>query len=118
MQEHICICIPDSHPHRITSTKRRKNTVVSPDDRHIAARNLYRLINIPRINCAARWFYLQDYTEMHGRQKIKIVLMFCFMGNIISSGGFDFNIDGIRANFGKKYEACSCTLQTVENFQY
>jgi len=33
-------CIPDSHPHRITSTKCRKNTVVSPDDRHIVVWNM------------------------------------------------------------------------------
>jgi len=34
------VCIPDSHPYRITSTKCRKNTVVSPDDLHIVARNM------------------------------------------------------------------------------
>ena len=28
----ICSCIPDSHPHRITSTKCCINRVVSPDD--------------------------------------------------------------------------------------
>jgi len=33
-------CIPDSHPYRITSTKRRINTVVSPDDGHIFAQNV------------------------------------------------------------------------------
>jgi len=33
-------CIPDSHPHRITSIKRLINTVVSPDDGHIIARNM------------------------------------------------------------------------------
>ena len=33
-------CIPDSHPHRITSTKCCINTVVSPDDGHIVARNM------------------------------------------------------------------------------
>jgi len=33
-------CIPDSHPHRITSTKCRINTVASPDDGHIVARNM------------------------------------------------------------------------------
>jgi len=33
-------CIPDSHPHRITSTKCRKNTIVSPDDGHTVARNM------------------------------------------------------------------------------
>jgi hypothetical protein len=33
-------CIPDRHPRRITSTKCRKNTVVSPDDRPIVAQNM------------------------------------------------------------------------------
>jgi hypothetical protein len=33
-------CISDSHPHRITSTKCRINTVISPDDGHIVARNM------------------------------------------------------------------------------
>jgi len=41
-------CTPDSHPHRITSTKCRINTVGSPDDGHSIARNVYRLINILR----------------------------------------------------------------------
>jgi len=36
----IPTCTPDSHPHRITSTKYCKNTVVSPDDWHIVARNI------------------------------------------------------------------------------
>jgi len=36
----ISPCVPDSHPHRITSTKCRTNTVVSPDDGHIVARNM------------------------------------------------------------------------------
>ena len=61
-----CVCIPDSHPHRITSAKCRINTVVSPDDGHIVARNMYRLINILRINIirinfATSWLYLQVY---------------------------------------------------------
>ena len=34
--------IPDSHPNRITNTKCRINIVVSPDDGHIIARNMYR----------------------------------------------------------------------------
>jgi len=33
---------PDSHPCRITCTKCRINTVVSPDDGHILARNMQR----------------------------------------------------------------------------
>ena len=28
-------------------------------------------INIPKINCAPSWLYLQDYTGMHGQQNIK-----------------------------------------------
>jgi len=68
-------CIPDSHPYRITSTRCRINTVVPPDDGHIA-RNTYILINILRINTlringAPSWLYLQDYTGMHGQQNIK-----------------------------------------------
>jgi len=39
----------DYHPYRLTSTKCRINTVVSPDDGHIVARNTYRKqINILR----------------------------------------------------------------------
>ena len=54
---------------------------MSPDDGLIVARNMYRLINILRINCAPSWFYLQDYTEMHGQQNIKFILSL-FFGNL------------------------------------
>jgi len=33
-------CIPDGHPHRVTNTRFRIHTVVSPDDGHIVARNM------------------------------------------------------------------------------
>jgi len=33
-------CIPDSHPHRVTNTKCRIDTVISPDDGHIVSRNM------------------------------------------------------------------------------
>jgi len=70
--EDSLLCVPYSHPHRITSTKRLINTVVSPDDGHIVARNMYRKeINVLRKNCAPRWLYLQDYTGMYGEQNIK-----------------------------------------------
>ena len=42
----------------------QNNTVVSPDDGHLVIRNVQRLINILRINCASSWLYLQDF--MHG----------------------------------------------------
>jgi len=42
-------CIPDSHPHRVTNTKCRTDTVISPDNGHTVARNMYRKdINILR----------------------------------------------------------------------
>jgi len=59
-------CIPNSHQHGITSTKCRKNTVFPPDDGPTVARNMWRLINILRINCVPSWFYLQkkkNYTQ-------------------------------------------------------
>jgi hypothetical protein len=61
----IAPCIPHSHPHRMTSTKCHIDTVVSPDDGHIVARNMKRFINvlrinILRINCAQSWLYLHD----------------------------------------------------------
>jgi len=49
-----------------TSTKCRINTVVSPDDGHMVARNMYRLINVLRINCAPSWLYLQDCKSVLG----------------------------------------------------
>jgi len=35
-------CKPYSHPYRVTSTKCHIDTVISPDDGHIVARNMYR----------------------------------------------------------------------------
>jgi hypothetical protein len=41
IRRNSCIgCIPDSHQNRITSNKCPINTVVSPDDGHIVARNI------------------------------------------------------------------------------
>jgi len=34
------LCIPESHQHRVTNTKCRIDTVISPDDGHIFARNM------------------------------------------------------------------------------
>jgi len=45
-------CIPDGHPHRVTNNKCRIDTVISPDDGHIVARNTYRKeINILKKLC-------------------------------------------------------------------
>jgi len=49
MQGGIPPCIADSHPYRVTSARCRINRVVSPDDGHTVARNMYRKeINILR----------------------------------------------------------------------
>ena len=37
--------MPDSHPYRVTNTKCRIYTVISPDDGHIVAQKTYRVIN-------------------------------------------------------------------------
>ena len=43
------VCIPGNHPYRVTITKCRIDTVISPDDGHIVARNMWRKeINILR----------------------------------------------------------------------
>ena len=42
MQGGIPPCIPDCHPHRVTNTKCRIDTVISPDDGHIVVRNVKR----------------------------------------------------------------------------
>jgi len=36
-------CIPDDHPRRVTNTRCRINTVISPDDGHTVARNMSRI---------------------------------------------------------------------------
>jgi len=40
MQGGIPPCIPVSHPYKVTSTKRRIDTVISPDYGHIVAWNM------------------------------------------------------------------------------
>jgi len=41
------VCISDSHPYRVTNTKCRIDTVVSADDGHIVARNMYKGKAVP-----------------------------------------------------------------------
>jgi hypothetical protein len=56
----------ESHTHRIRCTKFRINTDVPPDDGHINARNMQRLININILGniCARIRIYLQDYENV------------------------------------------------------
>jgi hypothetical protein len=74
-------CISDGHPQRVTNTRRRIDRVISPYHGHIVARNMSRIeINIERRNCAPGWFYLQDYTRMHGQQNIKKKIKTFYIG--------------------------------------
>ena len=73
--------IPDSHPHRITSTKCHINTVVSPDDGPVAAPKHVetdKYINILRSkNCAPSWFYLQKKKKSQYLVTLSVVSIAC-----------------------------------------
>jgi len=71
MKRFIPPCIPDSHPHRITSTKCRKNTVVSPDDGHSRPKHVENRNKHTKKNCASSWLCLQDYTGVYSQQNTK-----------------------------------------------
>jgi hypothetical protein len=60
-----------NHPYRITSTKCRTNTVISPDDGHSHPKHVEKRNKHTKKNCAPSWLYLQDCTGMHGQQNIK-----------------------------------------------
>ena len=65
-------CIPDSHPHRVTSTKCRIDTVISPDDRHSRPKHVEKINKHTKKNCAPSWRYLQDYTRKHSQENIRL----------------------------------------------
>ena len=69
MHEHMLLHTRQSSTQN-NNTKCRINTIVSPHDGHIFARNMERLITILRINCAPSWLYLQDYTGLYYQQNI------------------------------------------------
>jgi len=52
------VCRPDSHLHRV------KNTVSSPDDGHIVARNTYRSWSkYTKKQCAPSWLHLEKIIQ-------------------------------------------------------
>ena len=58
----IQICIPDSHLHRVTYTRCRIDTINSPDDGHIAARNMWRIeINIHEKELCVKLVIYKDF---------------------------------------------------------
>jgi hypothetical protein len=71
----ILCALHTSHSHRMTSTKCRKNPVVSPDDGHIVAQNMWRLINILRINlCTKLALFTRLYRDVGKTNKIHLFL--------------------------------------------
>ena len=60
MKGEIPPCIPDNHPHRVTNTKRGIDKVISPEDGHIVAQNMYGKDKHTKKNYAPIWLYLQD----------------------------------------------------------
>ena len=72
---HRVPCIPDSHPHRVTNTKYHIDTVVSPDDGHIVARNMCRKeINILRKIVHQVGFIYKTIPAFIMRKSIKPIL--------------------------------------------
>ena len=69
-------CIPDGHPYRITSTIHHINTVVSPDDGNIVARNMSRFINILRkIVYQVGFFFTRTFRDAWStKHKINFVI--------------------------------------------
>jgi len=67
---HSTLHTRQSSIHTVTSIKCHKDTVISPDDGHIVARNLQKINKHTKKNCAPSWLYLQDYTGTHGQQNI------------------------------------------------
>jgi hypothetical protein len=70
--------IPESNSYRITSTKCRINTVVSPDDGHVFARNKHT-----KKNCMQIWLYLQDLN-------ISLCLQFNSLANTCINTGLTY----------------------------
>ena len=59
-------CIPDDHLHRVTYTRYRIDTIESPDDEHLNARNMQRIeINICKKELYVSLVIKQNYYEMY-----------------------------------------------------
>ena len=68
----IQTCTPNFHLYRVTYTRCSIDTINSPDDGHMAARNMYRIeINIHEKELCINLVIYKNYTEMHGQQNIK-----------------------------------------------
>jgi hypothetical protein len=68
----IQTCTLNSHLYRVTYTKCLIDTINSPDDEHMAARNMYRIeINIHENELCLKLVIYKDCTEKHSQQNTK-----------------------------------------------
>ena len=68
----IQTCTPNSHLYRVRYTRCSIDTINSPDNGHMAARNMQRIkINIREKDLCVKLVIYKDYTEMHAKQNIK-----------------------------------------------
>ena len=76
----IHICIPDGHLQRVTYARCHIDTIDSPDDEHIVARNMYG-----KELCVKLVIY-KNYTEIHRQQDVMLTSvlrrfqLLCFVG--------------------------------------
>ena len=58
-------CTPNGHLYRVTYTRCRIDTINSPDDRYMAARNIQRIeINIHEKELCVKLVIYKDYDEL------------------------------------------------------
>jgi len=57
------VCRFTCTPHRVTYTRGRIETIDSPDDKHLVARNMYRIgmKKYKKKNCASSWSFTKTF---------------------------------------------------------
>jgi hypothetical protein len=61
-------CTPNGHLYRVTYTRCRIDTINSPDDGHMAARNVWRIeINMHEKELCVKIVIYKDYAEIFNR---------------------------------------------------
>jgi len=69
----IQTCIPHGHLHTVTDTRGLIDTIDSPDDEHLVARNMYRIgINkYKKKELCVKLVIYKDCNKMRGQQNIR-----------------------------------------------
>jgi hypothetical protein len=77
------------------------------------ARNMYRIeIKNTKRNCAPIWFYLQEYTRMHGQQNTKWRLQTLPVDSVMSCAGRSL-CDGSIIRLEESDRVCVCVCVCV-----